>query len=150
MMDGGRKIKALLESQRDCYRAMKQTVEKQAIYIQAMDIGGLTAGAAETRAMMCKIRDIEAELRPFRQIWHKLGLDRPFAEKRQVDALVEDIRALIASIQEIKDRNVAMLERSMGEMRQEMAGMKARTRASRAYQQRPVPASDARFIDRSN
>lgn len=128
---------------------MKQTVEKQAVCIRGKDIGGLTAGATETRALMCKIRDIEADLRPFRQSWYTLGLDRPVVEKKQIDALIDDIRLLIETIQEIKNENVALLERSMGDVRQEMTGMKARTHARRAYQQRPAPMSDARFIDRS-
>ena len=67
MVDVGLQIKALLEMQLKHYRAMKQTVAKQTAYIEAMDIGGLMASTAETRALMRKIRDLEADLRPLRQ-----------------------------------------------------------------------------------
>lgn len=149
MIDVGQKIKAMLEAQVAHYRAMKQAVEKQTAYIEAMDIGGLTAGTSETRSLMRKIRDIEAELRPLRQSWNNLGLDRPVIEKRQIDSLIGDIRGLIGSIQETKDHNQSLLERSMRDVQQEMAGVKKRKKISNAYYQRPRVTTPARFIDKS-
>ena len=148
MIETGRKILALLEAQLGHYRAMKHAVEKQGTYIEVGDIGGLTTGTAEVRGVMRKIRDLEVDLRPLRQSWQNLGLDRPLVEKRQVDACVGKIRTQIEEIQAIKDGNAAMLERSMDVLRKEMTGFKSRSKATRAYYRRPAPA--ARFIDRSN
>ena len=150
MIEIGQKIAALLETQQGHYLSMKQAVEKQRAYIEAMDIGGLTVGTAETRSLMRKIRDLEAELRPLRQSWQNLGLDRPVTEKRAIDGLVQEIRGLIESIQEAKDENQTLLERSMEEVRAQMTGLKTRTRASQAYHQRPGAPTTARFVDRSN
>lgn len=149
MVDVGQKIKTLLETQVKHYCAMKQAVEKQTAYIEALDIGGLTAGTSETRALMRKIRDLEAELRPLRQSWNNLGLDRPVVEKRQIDALIEDIRALITTIQQVKDHNQGLLERSMGQVRQEMTGLRKRKKIAHAYQSKPRLQAQARFIDRA-
>ena len=148
MIDVGQKIKALLDAQFGHYFVMKKVVEKQTAYIEAMDIGGLTAGASETRSLMRKIRDLEAELRPLRQSWNNLGLDRPVMEKRQIDGVIDEIRDIIASIQAVKDHNQTLLERSMGGVRQEMTGLKKRKQISKAYHPRPKVAA-ARFIDQS-
>ena len=150
MIDVGMQIKALLDKQLTHYRAMKQVVERQTGYIEAMDIGGLTASTAETRALMRKIRDIEADLRPLRQGWNNLGLDRPVVIKRQIDAQIEELRELIEGVQAAKDRNKAMLERSMEDVRKQMTGLKLRKHASQAYRGRPAAKPAARFIDRSN
>jgi len=150
MIDAGQKIKTLLDSQLGYYRAMKLAVEKQTAYIEAMDIGGLTAGTSETRSLMRKIRDIEATLRPLRQSWNNLGIDRPVVEKRLIDDVIVDIRALIESIQSVKDHNQTLLERSMEEVRQQMTGLKKRQQMSKAYQPKPQVAASARFIDQSN
>lgn len=149
MIDVGQKIKTLLETQCEYYRSMKQAVEKQTAYIEAMDIGGLTAGTSETRSLMRKIRDLEAELRPLRQSWNNLGLDRPVMEKRQIDVLIGEMRALIEAIQTTKDHNQVLLERSMDGVRQQMTGLKKRKKMSKAYQPKPQGTRVARFIDRS-
>lgn len=149
MVDAGQKIKAILETQLTNYREMKQAVEKQTIFIENTNLNGLAACASETRALMRKIRDLDAELRPLRQTWYNLGLDRPVIEKRQVDVLVDEVRAVIESIQEIKNKNTSLLEDAKEKVHAQMTGMKVRTTASRAYQRRPVQAPAARFIDRS-
>jgi len=149
MIEVGQKIMLLLESQVGHYQSMKQALEKQAAYIEAMDIGGLTAGASETRALMRKIRDLEADLRPLRQSWRDLDWDRPVNEKRKIDALVDEIRALIESIQKIKDENKTNLEQSMEQLRAQMTGLKTSTQATQAYHRRPATGSPARFIDQS-
>jgi len=148
MIDVGQKIKALLDTQLGHYRVMKQAVEKQTAYIEAMDIGGLTAGTSETRSLMRKIRDLEAELRPLRQSWNNLGLDRPVIEKRQIDGVIDEIRELIESIQTVKNYNQTLLERSMDGVRQQMTGLKKQKQISKAYQPKPQAVA-ARFIDRS-
>ena len=81
---------------------------------------------------MRKIRDLEAELRPLRQSWNNLGLDRPVMEKRQIDGVIDEIREMIASIQTVKNHNQALLERSMDGVRQEMTGLKKRKQISNA------------------
>ncbi|MGA1197548.1 MAG: flagellar export chaperone FlgN [Candidatus Latescibacterota bacterium] len=149
MIDAGQKIEALLEAQLKYYRAMKLAVEKQTAYIEAMDIGGLTTGTSETRALMRKVRDLEAELRPLRQSWNNLGLDRPVIEKRRIDGLIDEMRSLLESIQVLKDHNQSLLERSMEDVRQQLSGLKKRKQMSNAYQPKPRMATAARFIDRS-
>jgi hypothetical protein len=150
MIDAGQKIKTLLDTQLGYYQAMKLAVEKQTAYIEAMDIGGLTAGASETRSLMRKIRDIEATLRPLRQSWNNLGMDRLVVVKRQIDDIIVDIRTLIESIQTVKNHNQVILERSMEDVRQQMTGIKKRQKISKAYQPKPQVAAPARFIDQSN
>lgn len=149
MVDAGQKITDILELQVGHYRAMKYAVEKQTVFIETMNLGGLTAGASETRALMRKIRDLEADMRPFRQTWQNLGLDRPVFEKRKIDTQIDEIRTLIESIQEIKNKNTTMLEEAMAGVHRQMTGLKARATAHRAYQRRPVKVPAARFIDRS-
>ncbi|MFT5366215.1 MAG: hypothetical protein ACI8V2_001162 [Candidatus Latescibacterota bacterium] len=149
MIAVGQKINTLLNTQFGHYRSMKQAVEKQTAYIEAMDIGGLTAGASETRSLMRKIRDLEAELRPLRQGWNNLGWDRPVMEKRLIDGIIDEIRAMIEEIQTVKNYNQTMLERSMEGVRQQITGLKKQTQVSKAYQPRPRVATPARFIDRS-
>ena len=149
MIEVGQKIMLLLESQVAHYQSMKQAIEKQSAYIEVMDIGGLTAGTAETRALMRKIRDLEAELRPLRQSWKNLGLDRPVNEKRKIDLQVAQIRALIEAIQEKKDENKAHLEQSMEALRSQMTGLNTSTQAAQAYHRRSPSSAPARFIDKS-
>ena len=149
MIEVGKKIMLLLESQAVHYQSMKQAVEKQATYIEALDVGGLTGGASETRALMRKIRDLEAELRPLRQSWTNFGLDRPVHEKRKIDGLVDQIRSTIESIQITKNENKVHLEQSMDQLRSQMTGLKASTQAARAYHRRPQRVPVARFIDKS-
>ncbi|MCZ6632059.1 MAG: flagellar export chaperone FlgN [bacterium] len=147
-MDTGYQINMFLEEQLDHYQSMKQVVEKQTRFIEVMDIGGLTVGTSEMRGLMRKSRDIEAALRPFRQSWNNLGLDQPVKEKRRMEGLVYAIREQIEQIQEIKDRNKLLLEKSMEGVRKQMTGLETGAQATRAYVKRAAPA--ARFIDRSN
>ena len=147
-METGREIAKLLKVQVGHYRSMKQAVEKQTAYIDAMDVGGLTAGACEVRGLMRKIRDLDAGLRPLRQSWSTLGIDRPAPERREIEALIASIRMLITEIQEVKNQNTSLLTRSMERFRKQMAGLNTQSRAARAYHRRPAQA--ARFVDRSN
>jgi hypothetical protein len=149
MIDLGQKIRILLDKQLGHYNAMNQAVEKQTAYIEAMDVGGLTAGASETRSLMRKINDLEAELRPLRQSWNNLGMNRPVLEKRLIDRVIESMRVEIESIQAVKNRNQAMLEKSMGSVRQQLTGLKKRKQVSNAYKPREKSMASARFVDRS-
>lgn len=149
-METGREIVEYLKVQQGHYAAMKEAVAQQAAFIEQRNIGALAAGAAEVRGLMRKIRDVEARLRPLRQSWASQGLDRPVALKREVDALIAGLRGQITEIQEIKDRNQALLKGSMEQVRKEMAGLKSQSRVARAYYQRAPVAQQARFIDRSN
>ena len=144
----GREILKILKAQLGHYRSMGQAVSKQTAYIEAMDVGGLTTGTSEVRGLMRKIRDLEATLRPLRQGWTALGLDRPVAEKREIETVVASIRGLIAEVQEVKDRNAGLLKRSMGGVRKQMTGLNVQSKATRAYYRQPPQA--ARFIDKSN
>ena len=149
-MNTGNQINTFLETQLEHYESMKHVVEKQTQFIEVMDIGGLTVGTSEVRGLMRKIRDIEAALRPHRQGWRNLGLDQPVKEKRRMDELAYAIRAQIEQIQEIKDHNELLLEKSMEGVRKQMTGLKTGAQATRAYVKRTPIAPAARFIDRSN
>ena len=147
-MDTGREILKLLKAQQEHYLALKQAVQKQTTHIEAVDIGGLTAGTSEVRGLMRKIRDTEVALRPLRQSWSTLGIDRSPSERREIHTIIASIRAHILEIQEVKDRNTSLLSRSMDKIRKQMAGLNSQSKAARAYYRRPTQA--ARFIDKSN
>ena len=116
-----------------------------------MDIGGLTTDMAEIRSMMRKVKDLEVDLRPLRQSWHSLGLDRAPAERRGVDTLVDSIRSIVDEIQTSKDETATLLKARMGDLRKEMAGLQTKSKAALAYQgpkSTGRATNAAKFIDR--
>ncbi|HAA75291.1 TPA: hypothetical protein DCE37_09245 [Candidatus Latescibacteria bacterium] len=150
-MDTGQNLIARLNIQQDQYLALKDAVTRQATHIRAMDVAGLTTDMAETRSLMRKVRDLEADLRPLRQSWHSLGLDREPSERRVVDELVDNIRETVEEIQAIKAENETLLKSRMGDLRKEMSGLQTQGKAALAYQgpkstERAAPP--AKFIDR--
>lgn len=144
----GQEILKHLKAQETLYRAMKQAVERQTVHIETMDIGGLTVGTGEVREMMRKIRDLEAVLRPLRQSWAGLGIDRPASDVRAIEAQIGLLRLLIEEIQALKERNQGMLGRSMEAVRKQMSGLNVQSRAARSYVR--AQAQAARFIDRAS
>ena len=145
----GQEIVARLKTQLGHYLAMKQAVERQTGFIQAQDVGGLTSGTSEVRALMRKIRDLEASLRPFKQSWNSRAVDHAADEKLQIDDLVSSIRENIEAIQGIRDRNETLLKEAMGQTRSEINGLKSQSKAARAYRGRSENRQ-ARFVDKSN
>jgi len=144
----GQDILRLLNLQQGYYVALKQAIQRQTVYIEAMDTGRLTAGTSEVRGVMRKIRDVEARLRPLRQSWGTLGIDRPAPERREIDALSASMRALITEIQDTKEHNENLLEAGMRQVRKQMAGLNSHSKAAQAYFRRPAQA--ARFVDKAN
>lgn len=144
----GQDIVTLLNLQQGHYVALKQAVQRQTAYIETLDTGRLTTGTSEVRGLMRKIRDVEARLRPLRQSWGILGIDRPVPERREIDALSASMRTLITEIQEAKEHNADLLETGMRQVRKQMAGLNSHSRAAQAYFPRPTQA--ARFVDKAN
>jgi len=150
-METGQELIKRLTVQQGQYQALKDAVMRQATHIHAMDVAGLTTDMTEIRSLMRKVRDLEAGLRPMRQSWHSLGLDRMPSERREVDDLVDGIRETVEEIQTIKGENEVLLKSRMGDLRKEMSGLQTQGKAALAYQgpkpvaqQTPVP----KFIDR--
>ncbi len=150
-METGQELIKRLTIQESQYRALKDAVTRQATHIRAMDIGGLTTDMAEIRSLMRKVKDLEVDLRPLRQSWHSLGLDRLPIERRGVEALVDGIREIVDEIQAAKGKNETLLKARMGDLRKEMSGLQTQGNAALAYQGRK-PAERAapkpKFIDR--
>jgi chromosome segregation ATPase len=147
-MEIGKELIERLTRQEGQYTGLKQAVMRQAIHIQVMDIGGLTT---DIRSLMRKVKNLETDLRPLRQSWHSLGLDRLPAERREVDDLVEAIRNLVEEIQTVKGENETLLTSHMAGIRKEMSGLQTQGKAAMAYQNpRPtkLAKSGAKFIDR--
>ena len=151
-MTTGQEILEQLESQQGHYQALKVAVERQTGHIEDGDIGGLTAGTSEVRGLMRQIRNGEARLRPLKQSWANLGLDRPAAEKRKIGSMIASIRDSITEIQEIKDQNKERLEDGMARVKKEITELKIQSKAVRAYhgQSHKQSGHPARFIDKSN
>ena len=147
-MEVGKAIIKHLRAQEDHYLSIKQAVEKQTGFITAMDIGRLTSGTTEVRGLMHKIKDLETSVRPLRQVWANLGIDRPVSDQREIESQIVSIRALIDSIQEVKERNTSLLVKSMDEVRGQLVGLNSRSTAARAYH--VGKPKTARFIDKSN
>ena len=150
-METGQELIRRLTIQQGQYQALKEAVARQATHIGAMDVAGLTTDVAEIRSLMRKVRDLEADLRPLRQSWHSLGLDRSPAERREADELVDGIRETVEEIQTTKAENETLLKARMGELRKEMSGLQTQGKAALAYQG-PRPAQNAKtapkFIDK--
>ena len=147
-MDVGKAIIEHLRAQEAHYLSIKLAVEKQTGFITAMDVGRLTSGTSEVRGLMHKVKDLETALRPLRQSWSNLGIDRPSADQREIESQIASIRGLIGDIQVAKDRNTSLLGQSMEKVREQMVGLNSRSSAARAYHvEKPRPA---RFIDQSN
>ena len=150
-METGQELIKRLTRQESQYQTLNNAVRRQATHIRAMDIGGLTTDMAEIRSMMRKVKDLEVDLRPLRQSWHSLGLDRAPAERREVDTLVDSIRSIVDEIQTSKDENATLLKARMGDLRKDMAGLQTQGKAALAYQG-PKPTgratNAAKFIDR--
>jgi len=147
-MELGSKILKLLHEQVSHYVNMKDAVQKQTAYIEAMDVARLTSGSSEVRGLMRKIRDLEVSLTPLRHSWGSLGSDRPVVEKRAMDEVVDKIRELIGEIQEVKDRNASMIKQSMVDVRKQLTDLNSQSKAVRAYFQRR-PGQAARFVDKA-
>ena len=150
-METGQELIKRLTVQQSQYGALKDAVTRQSAHIRAMDVGGLTTDMTEIRSLMRKVRDLEADLRPLRQSWHSLGLDRSPSERREVDDIVDAIRETVDEIQALKGENETLLKARMGDLRKEMAGVQTQGRAARAYQGPKTPevsAPKAKFIDR--
>lgn len=150
-LETGQELIKRLTVQQNHYGALKAAVTRQSAHIRAMDVAGLTTDMTEIRSLMRKVRDLEADLRPLRQSWHSLGLDRSPTERREVDDLVEGIRETVDEIQTLKTENETLLKARMGDLRKEMAGVQTQGNAARAYQNPKGPevkAPKAKFIDR--
>ena len=100
-METGQELIRRLTIQQGQYQALKEAVARQAAHIGAMDVAGLTTDMAEIRSLMRKVRDLEADLRPLRQSWHSLGLDRSPSERREADELMESLEHLEQQIAEL-------------------------------------------------
>ena len=150
-METGQELIKRLTVQQKHYGDLKEAVVRQSTHIRAMDVAGLTTDMTEIRSLMRKVRDLEAGLRPLRQSWHSLGLDRMPSERREVDDLVDGIRDRVEEIQELKGENETLLKARMGDLRKEMSGVQTQGKAALAYQgtkpadRGPAPA---KFIDR--
>ena len=150
-METGQELIKRLTRQESQYLALKEAVIRQATHIRAVNVGGLTTDMAEIRSLMRKVRDLEADLRPLRQTWHSLGLDRSPIERRGVEALVDSIREIVDEIQTAKGENETLLKSRMGDLRKEMSGLQTQGKAALAYQgTKPTEraAHAAKFIDR--
>jgi len=150
-METGQEILKVLKKQRGHYVAMGEAVDKQTAQIEAMDIGGLAAGASEVRGLMRKIRDIEAGFRPLRQSWGARTVSRPSSEQDAIETIVEEIKDLISDIQKTKDRNSTLLKKRMSSLKAQMTGLQTQAKAARAYGAPLAPKETAaRFIDKLN
>ena len=150
-METGQELIKRLTVQHNHYGALKDAVTRQSAHIRAMDVVGLTTDMTEIRSLMKKVRDLEAGLRPLRQSWYSLGLDRSPAERRSVDELAERIRDKVEEIQSLKGENETLLKARMGDLRKEMSGVQTQGKAALAYQgSKPAErgANPSRFIDR--
>jgi hypothetical protein len=150
-MDTGKELIERLKRQESQYISLREAVTRQSTHIKAMNITGLTTDITEIRSLMRKVRDLEAGLRPLRQSWHSLGLDRQPLVRREVDEIVDNIRTLVEEIQTAKEENEVLLTSRMGDIRKEMSGLKTKGNAALAYQVTPTvdrPAPKAKFIDR--
>ena len=150
-METGQELIKRLKVQQDHYGALRDVVTRQTTHIKDSDVAGLTTDMAEIRALMRKVRDMEAGLRPLRQSWHSLGLDRGHSERQEVDDLVSAIRETVDEIQSLKGENETLLKSRMGDIKKEMAEVRTQGKAAIAYQgprsaERSAPP--ARFIDR--
>ena len=150
-METGQELITRLVCQRSQYDALKEAVMRQTSHIQVLNVEGLTTDLTEIRSLMRKVRDLEADLRPLRQSWHSLGLDRDPAERREVDQLVEGIRETVEEIQTVKSENETILKSRTADLRKEMSSLQAQGKAAIAYQG-PNPAERAsqssRFVDK--
>lgn len=150
-MEIGQELIERLTCQEGQYASLKEALMRQATHIRAMDIGGLTTDMTEIRSLMRKVKNLEADLRPLRQSWHSLSLDRLPVERRQVDDLVGKIREFVGEIQTIKGENETLLTSHMAAIRKEMTGVQTQGKAALAYQgPRPteLAKSAPKFIDR--
>lgn len=149
-METGKELAKALEVQKVQYGALRQAMERQTTHIEALDVAGLTTDTAEIRGLMRKVRDVEASLRPLRQSWSTMGLDRDPEEKREVDAMIESVRGTIGDIQGIKDQNAKMLQERMSDIRAQMAELQTQGKAAQAYYGPNEGArASARFIDQA-
>lgn len=150
-MDTGKELVKLLEAQKRHYSALKDVVVRQTTHIEAMDVGKLASDTAEVRDLMRKVRDMEVSIRPLRQSWGNMGLDRDPSDRRSVDTVVGAVRSTVEEIQEIKAHNATMLQERMGDLKKQMAGLQHQGKAAHAYYGPPkngcVPPS--KFIDQS-
>ena len=150
-MDTGKELVKLLEAQKRHYRALKDVVVRQTTHIEAMDVGALASDTAEVRGLMRKVRDMEVSIRPLRQSWGTMGLDRAPADRRRVETVVGAVRSTVEEIQEIKDRNATMLQDRMVDLKKQMAGLEHQGKAAHAYYGPPrnAGATPSKFIDQS-
>ena len=150
-MDTAKEILKVLGSQREHYVAMREAIDKQTAYIEAMDIGRLTAGASQVRSLMRKIRDLDARFRPLRQSWTARSVERLPSREEAIDLAVTEIKSLIGSIQESRDRNATLLKQNMSRLKVQMTGLETQAKAALAYGGKAAPKEPpARFIDKSN
>lgn len=150
-MDTGQELIGRLQRQKEQYLGLKEAVTRQAVHIKAVDVAGMATDMTEIRSLMRKIRDMEADLRPLRQSWHSLGLDRDPAERRRVDDLVDEIRQIVEAIQAVKAENETLLKARMGGLRKEMTGLNTQGKAALAYQAPGAPdrrSAKPKFIDK--
>ena len=150
-METGQELIERLTCQEGQYASLKEALVRQTTHIRAMDIGGLTTDMTEIRSLMRKVKNLEADLRPLRQSWHSLGLDRLPVERREVDDLVGNIREFVEEIQTIKGENETLLTSHMAGIRKEMSGVQTQGKAALAYQgprSAELAKSGAKFIDR--
>ena len=150
-METGKEIISRLEDQQDHYLSLREAMRRQTRHIQAKDVVGLTTDTVEVRELMMKVRDIEVSLRPLRQSWNNLGLDRVPGERRKIDALVVSIRELLEEIQADKDENSRLLKDGMKDLRSQLTGLEKQSNAAKAYYGRPGARASgvSKFIDKA-
>lgn len=143
---GGRLIE-LLEGQRDCYRRLKELAERQRRLITDQVPEALLKVLAERQRLVDQLSGLSTALEPFRQEWANTYGRMKADQRRQVQALLDEINTLLGAIMLTDAEDSRLLAASKEGVREQIqsaaSGRMANTAyAAHAYQSTCVAAAD--------
>ena len=126
-------VTSLLPQQRDLYGQLSRLSEKQRNFITGNDSERLLALLAERQQLIDRLQAIGDELRPHQANWRQFRDSLGEDEGRRVDALVGEIKTLLARILKSDETDTALLSARKGEAERAMGTVRTGRQAGRAY-----------------
>ena len=132
-----------LERQVERFLSVRDLALKQGTLIGQEDLSPLVSSVKETERLIGEIRADEARLRPLRE--GRAGATAQSGDGGRADVLAEVLRRVVREVQEIKQRNEALLLQAMEEVRKEMRQLYVGSKVMKNY--RKGSPNTARFFD---
>lgn len=127
------RIAMLLTEQRDLYRQLSRLADQQRGLITGDDPERLLAVLAERQRLIERLTAIGRELKPLQANWRHLRENLTAQQVDRIDALVNEVNALLSEILKRDEADTALLSARKSETSQAIGTVQAGRRAGSAY-----------------